>query len=498
MHPLASVASGKQILCKCEACGKEHKGLFYQCVDCPSSPLIHNDCVFLPKRLLIQQTTHDRFSHTHPLTLAYSCQKSYRSGSYTDPKCRVCNLYFDDKYIWIYECDKCRYYAHLDCATNTREPFMSILTFPGTGNVIKNYEDDEYPDLLHLPFPDDSYSLLKNLFYKDTRSMTFGTNDEIKKHISHEHPLLLVDITQPTASYRARNVSYHNSMKKIQLLCNGCAKPIITPPFYVCANEDENCDFVLHEWCTRLPVKVNDHPYHPQHPLIYYPKINPEFLNVFDCAVCHLSSNGFVYCCVECRYYVDVCCAFIPKRVTHKSHPNHLLSLFMPGFFGETKLCHLCMYGYDWGAKFKCEVCNIHLHANCALLVSETITHKVDKHPMKLSYFPIENHKSDYFCEICELTLDPSRFFYHCQECVQSVHTDCAPAIYESEIYDVNIKFGGIHNLAHVHQHPLSFVRGIETDVHCDRCSRDVKYSMTLKCLQCKYAIHFNCFKYSM
>lgn len=58
------------ILSECDACGKEHKGIFYQCTTCPNN-LIHSDCLFLLEKLLIQHTISNCFSHIHPLTLAY-------------------------------------------------------------------------------------------------------------------------------------------------------------------------------------------------------------------------------------------------------------------------------------------------------------------------------------------------------------------------------------------------------------------------------------------
>nr|GEX73068.1 zinc finger, PHD-type [Tanacetum cinerariifolium] len=62
-------------------------------------------------------------------------------------------------------------------------------------------------------------------------------------------------------------------------------------------------------------------------------------------------------------------------------------------------------------------------------LCSKEITwyHRYDKHPMNLSYFPIENHKSEYFCEVCEVEFDPVYSFYHCRVCAESMHPACAP-----------------------------------------------------------------------
>ncbi|KAL8256830.1 hypothetical protein R6Q59_028871 [Mikania micrantha] len=127
---------------------------------------------------------------------------------------------------------------------------------------------------------------------------------------------------------------------------------------------------------------------------------------------------------------------------------------------------------------------------------------------MKLSYFPIENHKSDYFCEICEKELNPEAAFYHCYECMQSMHTACAPSIlcYETHMaycYYVriainefaNVKFGSTYNNMSIHPHPLSFVQGIETDGRCTNCHDTLQYDMIFKCLDCEFAICHWCLK---
>lgn len=123
-HPLA--ATFEPILCYCNACGKEHKGIFYICTICFGS-FIHSDCVFLPKKLIIQDTTGDKFSHIHPLILSYSFLKADQDAKYY-PRCRVCNGFFYYQGLWIYKCEKCWHYTHLDCATSREEPFMSIIS----------------------------------------------------------------------------------------------------------------------------------------------------------------------------------------------------------------------------------------------------------------------------------------------------------------------------------------------------------------------------------
>ncbi|PWA76648.1 DC1, C1-like, Zinc finger, RING/FYVE/PHD-type [Artemisia annua] len=496
LHPLVCLV--EEILCKCHACGKKHEGIFYHCATCPF-PLLHSDCAFLPKTLSIQQTTNDIFSHPHPLTLAYSLViEDRKTRSYV--RCRVCNRRFDwhNESLWIYKCDRCRYYAHLDCATARHEPFMSILMSPGMGRLLKNFKDDDYPDLVHLPFPDQTMNLIKHLFSKEIECSTSETKEAKQARISHQHPLVLVDTTKPTSS----TLSCHDPMKKVELICNGCVRTIMDSPFYTCADEDERCSFVLHEWCTRLPAELENHPGHLQHTLVFMPKVPYKPFGVFECDVCKFNCNGFVYCCIECEYNVDVCCAFIPDKITHKAHPNHLLSRVTKRLLGDDR-CRLCFWTfYSDSFTFSCQDCGFHIHPGCALLLSETIRHKYDKHPLHLSYLPIENHKGDYFCDICEEQFWPERVgcFYHCEKCAQSMmHPACSMPIvhhknpiplwylesgYQAVVHlYVNIKFGG-RLKSESHPHPLSLVQGLKSDGRCPKCGRELDFQMILKCLE--------------
>ncbi|CAH1451177.1 unnamed protein product [Lactuca virosa] len=240
-HPhLLTCVIPKPILCECSACGRRHEGIFYQCTTSCNGFTIHSECVFQPKSLLIQQTTDDDFHHTHPVTISYSFPLIDQTFKYF-PKCRVCDRPFYDtrdmENLWIYKCYKCMYYVHLDCATSRREPFMSIFLSAGLGRTIKIYEDIDHPGLVHLPFPDESYSLPKHLFFQQIDQQHHIV--DYLKHMSHKHPLILVDQTQSNSSKIKDSLLLmcHNPMKKTQLLCNGCLKPIMaTMPFYQIAS----------------------------------------------------------------------------------------------------------------------------------------------------------------------------------------------------------------------------------------------------------------------
>ncbi|KAM0063450.1 putative chromatin regulator PHD family [Helianthus debilis subsp. tardiflorus] len=418
-HPL--VPTSRSILAVCDACGEKHEGVFYQCFTCFLS-FIHEDCVFCPKRLLIQHGTFDKFFHTHPLILTYVFPEVDQQVKFY-PKCRVCDKSFTGyENLWIYKCEKCRYYTHLECAylrSNTSQQAVSRIT-------PERHEDDH--GVLHLPLSEQNYVKAIDLLFKERnyeRSIT---------HNSHHHPLTLVDA-------QCNDIT---TMNKNDALCNACLVPIVkNTMLYKCKFNDEGCNFVLHEWCTRLPGELKDYKGHPHHTLLLLPKAGHEFI----CDACKCYGNGFAYSCVQCNYKIDVWCAFIPDKIKHKSHPNHLLSSNHEYYrSSEDNYCRMCLSGFtaDNEISFGCKRCEFHLHAGCALLLPETIRHKYDKHPMSLAYSPIENHEGDYFCEVCEEELNPNACFYHCHECVQSIHTTCAPLAPQSKPY----LYGGLkHNI---------------------------------------------------
>nr|GEZ76860.1 zinc finger, PHD-type [Tanacetum cinerariifolium] len=338
--------------------------------------------------------------------------------------------------------------------------------------------------------------------------------------IQHEHPLHLVDLQPCYPDYRefsddeeedrvikwdfkspcsqcgkdinvyhskgatssnVSSISGHDPMKRIELLCNGCVRPIMDVPFYKCSSEEQCCDFVLHEWCTRLPAELPYYPDHPQHTLVFVSKV-PDYklFRIFYCGNCKLYCNGFAYGCTECNYYIDVNCGFIPEEITHEAHPDHILSRC-----DRESMRWPCVAeaGLFFGSEitFSCGSCAFYLHYDCAFFLPGIINHKLDKHPMKLTYGPVENHKSEYFCEVCEEKFNPNLWFYHCHICAYSLHTSCAPVIVEFEaaggrncrsLYEcLNIMFGGAYNIKG-HDHFVSLAIGSHVDGECPICYR--------------------------
>ncbi|KAI3760720.1 hypothetical protein L1987_51119 [Smallanthus sonchifolius] len=471
----------------CYACDEDHSGSFYHCTTC-SWFRIHLDCALLPPKLLIQQSTKDSFNHPHLLTLAYSFPYIELKAKFFS-RCRVCNAGFLFHNKWHYRCNKCRYYVHVDCATSRREAFLSSILMPaGLGKTYKNFKDEDHPNLIHYPFPDEDLNILKHHFINKGELLIKGKIDG--QMFSHPHPLILLE---------NGSVSFHDPMKKEELLCNGCVRPITTLPFYKCSQHD--CGFVLHEWCTRLPSEIQHHHDHPKLKLVLRPKVPRKFFGVFRCELCKLPSNGFAYGCEQCKYYVDVHCAFIPDVITHEAHPNHLLLRCKSSADQSKRACKACKCYMGKQLGFHCPACDFYLHIRCALLLPRTIKHKYDKHPLSLRYYPAENHSSEYFCEICEDEFNPTWWFYHCSTCSTSMHTACAPLKLHCEqsttfkfknirVFPyINVKFGGTHEIS-IHPHPVTFVQGINDDGQCIECDEPLQYFMIFKCFQCKFALH--------
>ncbi|KAM0060154.1 putative chromatin regulator PHD family [Helianthus debilis subsp. tardiflorus] len=212
-HPLSCIS--KQLLDKCDACGKEHKGNFYHCSIVSGLKLFIVIVLFYHKscKSKILQMMSSPISIISPLLIPFRKRIEDLKTGHGVGLCNIkrrtvhVNGFSDQSNLWMYKCEKCRYYTHLDCATSRDEPLMSILKSPGTST--KNYKDDEHLDLLHLPFPDPSYSIIKHLFSKEKGLSTLEISNKITykaQGVIHKHPLILEDITIPTSSRKKINI----------------------------------------------------------------------------------------------------------------------------------------------------------------------------------------------------------------------------------------------------------------------------------------------------
>ncbi|GKF02811.1 zinc finger, PHD-type containing protein, partial [Tanacetum coccineum] len=265
---------------------------------------------------------------------------------------------------------------------------------------------------------------------------------------------------------------------------------------------DDGCNFVLHACYTRLPAKFKSLELSWRYNLKLLPQV-PKYMGVFQCDICELLCNGFVYNVTtsdsRTEYNLDVHCALTPPFITHKSHPNHILLLDKREQSLE-KYCRLCLSDAKTQLVYNCKPCKFTIHSKCALWWPDIVSHKYDKHQLTLRYFPVENYSGDYFCEVCEEEFNPNGAFYHCDQCVQSMHPACCVPILQKETkythfypdigvaqFD-NVKFGKKF-MVNGHPHVVSLCRGVESDGECAKCGEHLQYKLILKCLQCKFSI---------
>ncbi|PWA70248.1 DC1, C1-like, Zinc finger, RING/FYVE/PHD-type [Artemisia annua] len=469
-HSLTSVTIDP-ILSTCFACGKEHEGNFYHCSTCHNF-IINVHCLSLPIKLS------DESLHSHMLTLSYSF-----SDELYGFRCRICKReIYNEK--WHYKCSKCLFNVHIDCATR----FTNDTDEKNPSTSLVN------PD---FPLPYESYNVLPPTW------RTYKMDCHLK-HLSHKHPLVLIH----NNSSGAELMSLHNPMKRVKILCDGCVRPITTMPFYKCSQDCSN--FVLHEGCAGVPTVW---PFSLTQVFHKHKLILRKSCSLFCCKICGLPCNGFAYSCDSCGYYIDVHCGIAPKFITHEVDPNIILvsrnihaveTGWLKRPLKDRLVCRACHNIINKGMPvYESFEGDLSVDMLCAMRLPKTIRHKQDKHPLELSYSPIENHKGQYFCEVCEEDLNPEKWFYHCSTCDQSIHSACSTLILKSEqglnssdddlVYKfINMKFGGVHDIED-HEHSLSFVVGTRSDGDCTKCGLELQSKFILKCLQCKFAIHNYC-----
>ncbi|XP_057466597.1 uncharacterized protein LOC130756133 isoform X2 [Actinidia eriantha] len=444
-HPHPLIPLLKPALVICYACRKEHRGVSYQCSIC--SFLVHESCASMPSTL---KHSH----HPHPLTLS----RAYVHERSKFPRfCDICHK--ELIMYWFYHCIGCRFYAHFSCATSKEE--ISV----------EEKEDVLDPNVIHLPVPNESINLI-NDYVKSTKleEIKIATNLD---HFGHPHTLAFFD----------EQINNELFSRSKDIRCEACVGPI-SAPFYGCTQCN---NYFLHKYCTELPTQIQ-HPLHIEHPLNLLPKASEDF-GIFRCACCDKECNGFSFNCAECEYfYLDVKCATLSAPIKHEGH-KHLLTPTEITNEIDCSACSIMIYSY---LAFKCDICDFIMHSYCAML-PPSLKHRYDKHPFVLTYYPLQDHPAEYFCEICEDEVNPKKWFYHCVECDQSIDVICIK-IYQQ--YS-NIKFGASFNVKG-HQHPLNFVQfSNEYGSRCNACGERLhecfSSSAGFECGSCEFKLHLPC-----
>ncbi|CAA7015488.1 unnamed protein product [Microthlaspi erraticum] len=365
----------RRVSSPCDACGlslNHTRDFFYVCLPC--NYMVHKPCIYLPRVIKITR-------HVHRLSLTPSLPPGHFS-------CGVCRLAVDVSH-GQYSCNKgCGYAVHSKCAT--RDDVWDGL----------DLEDiPEEPDEDIEPF--------------------VRIDEETIQHFTHEHHLKL----------QGKEGSFLHGGKRF---CEACRLQIsISDVLYSC---EFYCDFLLHEACACLP-RVKHHPLH-KHPLILMilsPDSPPYFTYkafistyrppchvMFKCDGCRRRSTGFAYACAkkDCDFRLDVTCASLPDSINHESHDH---TLYINLTYGECVGCKstLCSDHY-----LECMRCKSFLGLHCATLPS-LAHYEHDTHPLTLCYGEQGTTSGQYWCELCELKLDASEWFYTCDSCRVTLHVTC-------------------------------------------------------------------------
>lgn len=307
-------------------------------------------------------------------------------------------------------------------------------------------------------------------------------NGKYKFH-SHDHDLHLIssslnDQEEEEAEEDRYDDDDDDGLKHGELVCDGCTMPISpnkhkSDYYYMSCGE---CKYFLHWACFHLPPELSSHPLHPEphHNLTLQTCPKLEFVY---CNICCFHTNGLFYRCTKCTFKADIKCISLPNTIKHEAHPRHLLKLLD----GEAtrndnyrnRLCGACGRSTYGCACYRCDICEITVHASCVVLPAVVSNREWDNHPLPLTFDASLNHPSGFYCDICEQEMNPKRWMYHCRTCDFSLHPRCFPTA--SGEYR-NIKFGQLYDVASLHPgHPLRY-QLLTAKLKCDVCCKRKDY----------------------
>ncbi|KAF8091894.1 hypothetical protein N665_0433s0059 [Sinapis alba] len=210
--------------------------------------------------------------------------------------------------------------------------------------------------------------------------------DNSIRHFTHEEHVLLL-----LKDYDMVGDDYE------RLRCAACICPTGFGPIYRC----QECHFVLHE---KFGVS--------RHGCI--------------CNLCGVLSDGFKYTSQgfsPACLIVDVHCGSVSEPFLHNGHLH-------PLYFVETNkeyYCNACRRAPDHGYMLSYfELC-----LYCATL-PEKIWHISDEHPLTL-YCSGKAAMDKNWCQVCEMELDSSKWFFTCSDCGVTLHVQCVLEISHKE-----------------------------------------------------------------
>ncbi|EOA12298.1 hypothetical protein CARUB_v10007978mg [Capsella rubella] len=311
-HPLK--LNDKYLSKICSLCHTIPNTIIYECSIC-------SFCICIPcarKPLVISKSNaHDHELHQLPIQVSFTCYA-----------CGLC--------ITEYPCFclQCRFIIHRVCISlprviriNRHDHRISRVSSLGPGNW-------DAKELEGVPEKDEE------------ERKPFEVIDHIQiKHFSHEHNLKV-----SLSSSRLEEPREH---------CYACTIPLYSELCYTCTQ----CDFILHDACTNLPLKKRH-----------------------DYGACGRFCTGFSYMDKYYLFKIDVRCALISGAIKHESHP-HLLVIIRDMDSKRFESCDscdsICWFFLRCSDIDDCDGYN--LCFRCATLPT-LLRYKYDDHPLSLCY----------------------------------------------------------------------------------------------------------------
>jgi hypothetical protein len=272
----------------------------------------------------------------------------------------------------------------------------------------------------------------------------------------------------------------------------------------------EGVPFYLHKSCGEQPRELQQHPLHPQHPLILTPTI-PRPLE--RCYFCNKPiAVGYSYNCYHCNFNLHLKCASIPFKVKAEFH-DHPLKLLRKSL---SFTCDACGKK-DENKSYLCLKCPLMVHLKCATL-PRTLKHISHHHALNLTESSQLNQSYRPICRLCVKKVETTKVYY-CSECNFVAHLDCATREGDTEEIKQPLKSEvdePIDSLAYVvkkmkigedkieipeqikhssHQHDLKLTKEliILNNKKCDGCMHPIFPHPFYSCARCSFFLHKSC-----
>ncbi|XP_038722051.1 uncharacterized protein LOC120014202 [Tripterygium wilfordii] len=249
-------------------------------------------------------------------------------------------------------------------------------------------------------------------------------HDSEIQHCTHEHPLIPRDFSE---AYTPN--------------CQGCTLPTLSLG-YDCIKG--RCSFAFHIPCAQASrEKLQEHPFHPSHPLTVLTKSPYPYGDKIWCGGCGKSVDGFFLHCAEpdCKFDLHIVCSQLLPVVKHYRH-EHLLVFFEElNPDTEFRSCITCD-GKCVTQLYRCVPCDFNIHSGCVNL-PEIVKYKEHDDPLTLKNKYIDEGVlyGDYYCDACEKPRDIEHGVYLCADCEYITHIDCALAEAEYTIPEIVATF---------------------------------------------------------